>query len=77
MIFSTNGLLHLRSARPQSGTIGAVWRPSTPTLEGIHVPPLPDGWWYHGPRLIMQPMLVWWALFCAEVIDWPWRKHRP
>jgi uncharacterized membrane protein len=45
-------------------------------LEGIQVPPLPDGWWYHGPRLIMQPVLVWWALFCTEVIDWPWRKHR-
>src|SRR5271170_5442730 len=45
-------------------------------IEGIHVPPLPDGWWYHGTRLIMQPVLVWWALFCAEVIDWPWRRHR-
>jgi len=45
-------------------------------LEGIHVPPFPDGWWYHGPRPIMQPVLVWWALFCAEVIDWPWRKSR-
>ena len=44
-------------------------------VEGIHVPPLPDSWWYHGPRLIMQPVLVWWALFCAEVIDWPWRKR--
>ena len=39
--------------------------------EGIHVPPLPDGWWYHGPRLAFQPVLVWWALFCAGVIDWP------
>ena len=46
-------------------------------VEGIHVPPLSDSWWYHGPRLIMQPVLVWWALFCAEVIDWPWRKRSP
>jgi uncharacterized membrane protein len=46
-------------------------------VEGIHVPPLFDSWWYHGPRLIMQPVLVWWALFCAEVIDWPWRKRSP
>jgi uncharacterized membrane protein len=45
-------------------------------VESINVPPLPDSWWYHGPRLIMQPVLVWWALFCAEVIDWPCRKHR-
>ncbi len=40
-------------------------------LEGLHVPPLPDSWWYHGPRLALQPVLVWWALFCAGVIDWP------
>ncbi len=45
-------------------------------VEGIHVPPLPDSWWYHGPRLVMQPVLVWWALFCSDVIDWPWRRRR-
>ena len=44
-------------------------------IEGIHLPPVPDSWWYHGPRLLLQPVLVWWALFCAEVIDWPWRKR--
>jgi uncharacterized membrane protein len=43
-------------------------------LEGIHVPPLPDSWWYHGPRLALQPVLVWWALFCGGVIDWPFAK---
>jgi uncharacterized membrane protein len=43
-------------------------------IDGIHLPPIPDGWWYHGPRLLMQPVLVWWALFCAEVVDWPWRE---
>jgi uncharacterized membrane protein len=43
-------------------------------VDGIHVPPIPESWWYHGPRLLMQPVLVWWALFCAEVIDWPWRE---
>ena len=40
-------------------------------LEGIDLPPVPDSWWYHGPRLAFQPLLVWWALFCAGVIDWP------
>jgi uncharacterized membrane protein len=30
-------------------------------LEGIHLPPVLDSWWYHGPRLLMQPVLVWWA----------------
>jgi uncharacterized membrane protein len=39
--------------------------------EGIHLPAVPDSWWYHGPRLLMQPVLIWWALFCAGVIDWP------
>jgi uncharacterized membrane protein len=46
-------------------------------LEGIAVPGLPQSWWYHGPRLAFQPVLVWWALFCAGVIDWPWRTRRP
>jgi uncharacterized membrane protein len=42
-------------------------------IEHIIVAPIPDSWWYHGPRLALQPVLIWWALFCAEVIDWPWR----
>ena len=42
-------------------------------LEAIHLPPVPDSWLYHGPRLALQPVLVWWALFCAGVIDWPFR----
>ena len=43
-------------------------------LEGIHVPPVPDGWGYHFLRLALQPVLVWWALYSAAVIDWPWRR---
>ena len=39
-----------------------------------HVPPLPDSWWYHGPRLLLQPVLVWWALFAGGVMDWPLRR---
>jgi uncharacterized membrane protein len=42
-------------------------------IETIHLPPVPDSWLYHGPRLALQPVLVWWALFCAGVIDWPFR----
>jgi uncharacterized membrane protein len=45
-------------------------------IDGIHVPPLPDSWWYHGPRLALQPVLLWWALFCADVIDWPFGAKR-
>jgi uncharacterized membrane protein len=44
-------------------------------LEGILVPPILNTWWYHGPRLLLQPVLVWWALFCSEVTDWPWQSR--
>lgn len=40
-------------------------------LDHIVVPGLPQGWWYHGPRLVFQPVLIWWALFCTGVIRWP------
>jgi uncharacterized membrane protein len=45
-------------------------------FEGIDLPPVPDTWWYHAPRLAFQPVLVWWALFCAGTIDWPLRAKR-
>jgi uncharacterized membrane protein len=44
-------------------------------IDGIHLPPIPDSWWYHGPRLAFQPVIVWWSLFATGVIDWPWRKR--
>lgn len=44
---------------------------------GVHVPPLPDSWWYHGPRLAFQPVLIWWALFASGVVSWPFRPSRP
>ncbi|KQT60798.1 DoxX family protein [Methylobacterium sp. Leaf456] len=44
-------------------------------VEGIAVPPIPDTWWYHGPRLAFQPVMVWWALYATHVIDWPRRKR--
>jgi uncharacterized membrane protein len=37
----------------------------------IDVAGLPTGWAYHAPRLALQPVLVWWALFAAGVVDWP------
>ena len=39
----------------------------------VRVALLPDSWWYHGPRLALQPALVWWALFAGGVLDWPFR----
>lgn len=35
------------------------------------------GWWYHAPRLLLQPVLVWWALYAGRVVDWPFRAARP
>lgn len=31
-------------------------------------------WWYHGPRLLFQPVFIWLALWVGEVTDWPFRK---
>jgi uncharacterized membrane protein len=31
-------------------------------------------WLYHGPRLLLQPVLVWWALYAGGVTDWPFRR---
>ena len=44
-------------------------------VEGISVPGLPSSWWYHGPRLAAQPVLIWLALYAAQLIDWPFRAR--
>jgi uncharacterized membrane protein len=43
-------------------------------IDGVALPFIASSWLYHGPRLAFQPVLVWWALFSAEIIDWPWRR---
>ena len=45
-------------------------------FDGIHVAHLPSSWWYHGPRLAFQPVIIWWALFAGEVVDWPFLHSR-
>ena len=36
------------------------------------------GWAYHAPRLILQPAIIWWALFAGGVTNWPvQRRARP
>lgn len=32
------------------------------------------GWTYHLPRLLFQPVIVWWTLFAGGVVDWPFRR---
>ncbi len=44
-------------------------------IDGVDLPFIANSWLYHGPRLLFQPVLVWWALYCAGIIDWPW-QHR-
>jgi uncharacterized membrane protein len=40
-------------------------------LNAIAVGGIPTSWWYHAPRLMLQPLLIWWPLFAGCVIDWP------
>ena len=42
-------------------------------LDGTALPYVGSSWLYHVPRLALQPVLIWWALYCAGVIDWPWQ----
>ena len=44
-------------------------------IDGLPPGQIQLGWWYHAPRLALQPVLVWWALYSGEVTDWPFR-HR-
>jgi uncharacterized membrane protein len=44
-------------------------------MDGIDLPYVGNSWLYHGPRLALQPVIIWWALYCADVIDWPWRRN--
>jgi uncharacterized membrane protein len=47
-------------------------------VDNIQLPQLPTGWWYHAPRLLLQPVITWWALYCGEVVSWPFgRRHSP
>lgn len=40
-------------------------------LGGMHL-----GWCYHGPRLVLQPVIIWWAVWASGVIDWPFGSKR-
>ena len=45
-------------------------------IDGVSVGGVVLGPWYHVPRLMLQPVLVWWALFAGGVFDWPLAKRR-
>ena len=43
-------------------------------IDGVDLPYISGGGIYHSLRLMLQPLIVWWALYCAGVVDWPWRR---
>ena len=82
MIFSENrkplfGVMLGRPLRHSAGIALALYAlcawPANikQALDGIVIPHIPDSWWYHGPRLALQPVIIWAALFSAGDIDWP------
>ena len=34
------------------------------------------GWAYHAPRLLFQPVIVWWALFAGGITNWPFSNRK-
>jgi uncharacterized membrane protein len=40
-------------------------------FEGVVIGETALTWWYHAPRLALQPIFVWWPLFAGSLIDWP------
>ena len=45
-------------------------------IDGLPPGQVQLGWWYHVPRLALQPVLVWWALFAGGVVTWPFGRAR-
>jgi uncharacterized membrane protein len=44
-------------------------------VDNIQLPQLPTSWWRHAPRLALQPVIIWWTLYCAQVISWPFGRR--
>jgi uncharacterized membrane protein len=42
-------------------------------LDYAHVAGFGRGWLYHIPRLLFQPVIIWWCLYAGGVIAWPFR----
>jgi uncharacterized membrane protein len=40
-------------------------------MNGLAVEGLPTATWYYWLRLPFQPLAIWWALYSAELIRWP------
>lgn len=45
-------------------------------LNGLAVEGLPQAAWYYWARLPFQPLAIWWALYGAELVRWPFAGRR-
>ena len=45
-------------------------------VDGVAIGGQVLSWAYHGPRLLAQPVIVWWALWAGGITDWPFRRRR-
>lgn len=43
-------------------------------VDGVAIGGVVLGPAYHVPRLLFQPVIIWWALWAGTVIDWPLRR---
>ena len=44
-------------------------------VNGLAVDGLPQASWYYWLRLPFQPLAIWWALFSAQLITWPFARR--
>ncbi len=73
----TTRFRYAAAALPSRSMLWLFWPANIKhAIEGIPLGEMQLGWWYHGPRLAFQPVLIWWALFAGEVITWPFGKGR-
>jgi uncharacterized membrane protein len=79
-VAGSSGLL-IPQVRKLTGVMLAIFLvcvfPANVTMAVNHIPVRGHvlGWGYHVVRFALQPVLIWWALFCAEVIHWPMGKR--
>ena len=45
-------------------------------FQHVDVQGLPSSWLYHGPRLALQPILVWWSFLSSGWVSWPFSSLR-
>lgn len=46
-------------------------------VQGLNVEGLPSSQWYYWLRLAFQPLAVWWALYGAGILSWPFGRSMP